>query len=224
MKLTNKITALFLTMVILLFGAVGVMAEEFDVTAHVNPFTGRSYEDIDFYGNGTIIITLSHEKSIVWREYTKADFPELELEMVETLDPMADYEGRKNNGEYRGFVHITLMDKSNKAVIEAIELLYERCEDNLDVVDGDLHLVVPMSKTYYDKPEVDIPITNIITFGDVNNDYIINLKDVTLMLKYIAKWDNIKIEFKAADMNFDGLITLTDVTAVLRFIAQFEEK
>ena len=68
---TKRITALFLTMVMLLSGVVGVAAEEFDVTDYVNPFTGNAYDENSFYGNGTIIIILSHEKSIAFLARTE---------------------------------------------------------------------------------------------------------------------------------------------------------
>ena len=221
--LTNKIVALLLTMVMLFSLASGVAAEKFDVTSYVNSFTGKAYTENSFYGNGTIIIILSHEKSIVWREYTEADFPELELEIVETLDPTADDEGRKNNPQYRGFVHVTLKNKSNEAVIEAIEFLYKRCENNPDIEygEGDIYQAFPMSKTYYDTYEPTPDISESVSFGDVNGDYIINLSDVAAMLKYIAKWDNIRISLEATDLNNDGKITLVDATLLLKMLAKW---
>lgn len=53
--------------------------------------------------------------------------------------------------------------------------------------------------------------------GDADGNGSVNLSDVTLTLKYIAKWD---VTVKdGADFNRDGVINLLDVTAILRTVA-----
>ena len=53
-------------------------------------------------------------------------------------------------------------------------------------------------------------------FGDANSDGILNLSDVSLIMKHIANWDGLAINVNAADTNRDGTVTLTDASAILR--------
>ena len=56
--------------------------------------------------------------------------------------------------------------------------------------------------------------------GDVNGDGARNLKDVTLLRRYIAGgWENVTIDTAAADVNGDGNVNLKDVTILRRSIA-----
>ena len=55
--------------------------------------------------------------------------------------------------------------------------------------------------------------------GDADGSGEINLLDVTITLKYIAKWENVPINFFAADVNGDSKVTLADVTYMLKHIA-----
>ena len=57
--------------------------------------------------------------------------------------------------------------------------------------------------------------------GDVNRDTKINLADVSLMLKYIAKW-NVEPDLGAADVTGDGKVNLGDVSLLLKFIAKWD--
>ena len=60
-----------------------------------------------------------------------------------------------------------------------------------------------------------------IYYGDPNNDDSINLSDITVMLRYISKWNltEREFDFAAADVNCDGVVNLSDVTKVLQYIA-----
>lgn len=57
--------------------------------------------------------------------------------------------------------------------------------------------------------------------GDVTGDGNINLADVSLMLKYIAKWD-VTLNIKAADVTGDSTVNLADVSLVLKYIAKWD--
>lgn len=59
------------------------------------------------------------------------------------------------------------------------------------------------------------------TPGDVNRDTKINLADVSLMLKYIAKWD-VELDLVAADVNDDTKVNLGDVSLMLKYIAKWD--
>ncbi len=60
-----------------------------------------------------------------------------------------------------------------------------------------------------------------IAVGDLNRDGKFNLSDVTLILKYIAKWNLGDREFfeVAGDFNSDGKVDIGDVSSYLRWIA-----
>jgi len=55
----------------------------------------------------------------------------------------------------------------------------------------------------------------------VNRDTNINLADVSLMLKYIAKWD-VEMDTDAADVTGEGKINLGDVSLMLKYIAKWD--
>lgn len=57
--------------------------------------------------------------------------------------------------------------------------------------------------------------------GDVNADNKINLSDVSLILKYIAKWSNLNIKLSSADVTSDGKVNLSDVSVILKYIAKW---
>ena len=55
--------------------------------------------------------------------------------------------------------------------------------------------------------------------GDVNGDGAVNLKDVVLIRRYIAKGWDVTVEESVADINGDGIVNLKDVVALRRQIA-----
>lgn len=60
----------------------------------------------------------------------------------------------------------------------------------------------------------------IYAYGDINNDYAINLLDVIAMRKYLAKW-GVTIDLTVADCNGDGKINLFDLIALRKYIAKW---
>lgn len=57
--------------------------------------------------------------------------------------------------------------------------------------------------------------------GDSTGDGKINLADVSLALKYVARWD-VNIDLDAADVTGDGKVNLSDVSLVLKYIAKWD--
>lgn len=55
--------------------------------------------------------------------------------------------------------------------------------------------------------------------GDVNGDGVVNTKDVSALMKYLAKW-NVRIDKEQADVNNDGKINNKDVRELLENIAK----
>ena len=57
-----------------------------------------------------------------------------------------------------------------------------------------------------------------LIYGDNTSDGKLNLSDVSVMLKYIAKWD-VAVDEVCCDVNADKSINLTDVTTMLKKVA-----
>ncbi|MBE6708867.1 MAG: hypothetical protein E7578_06455 [Ruminococcaceae bacterium] len=59
--------------------------------------------------------------------------------------------------------------------------------------------------------------------GDPTGDGRINLSDISIIMKYIAKWDISKYTFieDAADVTHDGKIDLHDVSKILKYLARW---
>ena len=51
--------------------------------------------------------------------------------------------------------------------------------------------------------------------GDVNNDGLVNISDVTAIIDYMLTQDASTINFDAADLNEDGVVNISDVTALI---------
>ena len=66
---------------------------------------------------------------------------------------------------------------------------------------------------------IHINITSSAVIGDVNDDGIVQEKDVILLARYVALWDNISINQKNADINGDGKINEADVLLLARKVA-----
>ncbi len=64
-------------------------------------------------------------------------------------------------------------------------------------------------------------IPKLRTPGDVTGEGKINLADVSLILKYIAKWD-VELNTSAADVTADGKVNLADVSLLLKYIAKWD--
>lgn len=197
---------------LIIFGAVlsvsvsSATAEEFNVTDYLNPFTGNAYTEDSFDGSGKIGIILTHADSIVWFERTVEDFAEIELESVNTTSPsQKDQELREENPNYREVIYVTMKDKSNRSLIEAVQALYDS------------------GKYYHAEPKMRIR-----PLGDVTGDYRRNLSDAVVMLKAIAGWDDLGYELSEDDLrlgDFYGMdgVDLSDVAVLLRILAGWEE-
>ena len=60
-----------------------------------------------------------------------------------------------------------------------------------------------------------------LIYGDCNSDTKINMSDVLLLRKYLARWD-VSINEDAADVNNDGRITMADVLLLRKYIARWD--
>lgn len=57
--------------------------------------------------------------------------------------------------------------------------------------------------------------------GDADGDGKVKLADVSVMLKYIAKWD-VEMDSSNADVTGDGKVSMTDVSLLLQYIAGWD--
>lgn len=64
-------------------------------------------------------------------------------------------------------------------------------------------------------------VAKVAVYGDANRDGKINLSDVTLMLKAIARWD-VDISSVSADASADIRININDVSLTLKYIAKWD--
>ncbi len=55
--------------------------------------------------------------------------------------------------------------------------------------------------------------------GDASGDGALDLKDIVLIRRYLAGWDNVTIHTDAADVDGDGAVTLQDVMLISRYLA-----
>ena len=61
------------------------------------------------------------------------------------------------------------------------------------------------------------------TFGDVNEDGEVDIRDVTAIQRYLAKFTNpTERQLGAADVNFDGEVTIEDATLLQMYFAEFD--
>ena len=67
-------------------------------------------------------------------------------------------------------------------------------------------------------PEIEISLP-----GDINSDGSVNLKDVVLLARYVAGWENLTVNEAAIDINGDGLVDLNDVNHLARYLAGWKD-
>ncbi|MBE6708069.1 MAG: hypothetical protein E7578_02350 [Ruminococcaceae bacterium] len=70
-------------------------------------------------------------------------------------------------------------------------------------------------------PYIRIDADSAVYHGDADGDGKINLTDVALILKYIAKWD-VAPDLDTADVTGDGKVNLADASRILQYIAKWD--
>lgn len=60
------------------------------------------------------------------------------------------------------------------------------------------------------------------TFGDANSDGDISGKDVVLIKKYLAGYENLEINIAACDVNADGDVSGKDVVKIMKYLAGYD--
>lgn len=186
----KRLISLALSLLLMLPLAVGAMAEDFDVTQHANPFSGYNYRESDFLGDGKIEVAINRDSPVFTDELTESSFPLLDVEKI-----IPDFD----------FFYIILKDKSEKAMVEAIDILYNNYRDIVNTADTRDSLMGLST-----------------SIGDINGDHFFTLSDVTALLKHLAGWD-VFIYTMHADVTHDTNINLADVTYILRSLAKWSD-
>lgn len=57
------------------------------------------------------------------------------------------------------------------------------------------------------------------TPGDVNGDGVVNSKDLVILRRYLANWNNVEIDERNSDVNGDGVVNTKDVVIIKRYLA-----
>ncbi|MBE6707865.1 MAG: hypothetical protein E7578_01310 [Ruminococcaceae bacterium] len=107
--------------------------------------------------------------------------------------------------------YIMLEERTIKATDEAVEIIKSIIGDNIEYIIPSYKTIVSGDLMWYN--------------GDADSDWDCDLTDVSLVLKYIAKWDVPfeNSEFEAVDLYRDGKITLVDVTIMMKKIAGWDQ-
>lgn len=94
--------------------------------------------------------------------------------------------------------------------------------------------VTTISVTYDAEDIYDVDETNVNFFcddgiitlidyipGDINGDGVVNPKDTTRLMRYLAKWD-VEVNEAALDVNGDGVVNTKDTTRLMRYLAGWD--
>ena len=57
--------------------------------------------------------------------------------------------------------------------------------------------------------------------GDINGDGVVNTKDTTRLMRYLANWD-VEVNEAALDVNGDGVVNTKDTTRLMRYLANWD--
>lgn len=119
----------------------------------------------------------------------------------------------KTNGEYSGWMFTVNGAHGSQTIGEQM------------LSDGDVVILHYVNDYRYE--ENAYPWLNAVdeapklVYGDLNRDGRVDLIDVTLLRRYVAKWD-VDIYEPAADVNGSGTVDLIDVTVLRRYVAGWD--
>ena len=98
------------------------------------------------------------------------------------------------------------------------------------VVDATTTIAVTYdSEDIYDVDEINVDFfcdDGVIKFidytpGDINGDGVVNTKDTTRLMRYLAGWD-VEVNEAALDVNGDGVVNTKDTTRLMRYLAGWD--
>ena len=100
-------------------------------------------------------------------------------------------------------------------------------EETYGILDGGMYFLIAFAE--YDGVRYVSSVTEAglpaapppMLYGDLNCAEKVNLTDVSILLKYIAKWD-VSVDTYYADVNRDGKVNLADASRMMKYIAKWD--
>lgn len=137
------------------------------------------------------------------------------------------------------FVHIGNLTKTNGTYSFTAQSLYsgrpESTVSALQVLEAGKGFEVDITKSYTaekgklymllrcdETKKLAKVVTEPYTYGDVNGDGDINVKDNMILARYLAGWDNTELLLPAADYDSDGKVNVKDNMILARHLAGWE--
>jgi hypothetical protein len=148
----------------------------------------------------------------------------LELVKAENMSNLKTFSVSGNTLRLGG-INETADETAEGAIVQLTFKVLEISEEGTDVA----LTYKPADMYNYDMENVCFVVNNGVIvagdyqLGDVNDDGSVDIKDVTILRRHLAKWAGYeKIVKLAADVNGDGVINSKDVTILRRYLAGWE--
>ncbi|MBR2455101.1 MAG: hypothetical protein IKB36_03515 [Clostridia bacterium] len=77
-----------------------------------------------------------------------------------------------------------------------------------------------LDPVFFETQNGQVEIVDFI-FGDVDGDGVCNIRDATILRRYVAKWEGVTVNELAADVNNDGVVNIRDATILRRHVAKW---
>ncbi len=103
--------------------------------------------------------------------------------------------------------------------VEGLKLTYDNTNVTITNAEGTATIALAEVQDMYFSNEAG---GNDFIRGDVNNDGIVNVGDVTSLINAVLNGDYSNINFDAADMTEDGELNVGDVTAIISYVLSIE--
>ena len=103
--------------------------------------------------------------------------------------------------------------------VEGLKLTYDNTNVTITNAEGTTTIALAEVQDMYFSNEAG---GNDFIRGDVNNDGIVNVGDVTSLINAVLNGDYSNINFDAADMTEDGELNVGDVTAIISYVLSIE--
>lgn len=97
----------------------------------------------------------------------------------------------------------------------------DACKTNIVVTfEEDEIYDMNLDPVFFETQNGQVEIVDFI-FGDVDGDGVCNIRDATILRRYVAKWDGVTVNELAADVNNDGIVNIRDATILRRHVAKW---
>jgi len=110
--------------------------------------------------------------------------------------------------EERGHKHYSFVHVHNGETTTLVDL-----DDNPDTITFEVDRFSTFALAYTDED-----LASALLLGDVNNDGVVNAKDIVFLRKYITGGYDIKIYMEASDTNMDGIVNAKDIIYLRKYV------